>query len=123
MRLGIIILMIVILMVHALSFTLVYVSFKMHQDYIVANYCVQKDERVNTCQGHCQLTNEMQDQEKQKNDNPMFQEGWMNICFLKPGSGFQFELMLSQIRDQKIFNGSLYSSIFIYKIFHPPKNY
>jgi hypothetical protein len=65
----------------------------------------------------------MQDQEKQKNDNPMLQEGWMNICFLKHGSGFQFELMLSQIRDQKIFNGSLYSSIFIHKIFHPPKNY
>jgi hypothetical protein len=121
MRLGIIILMIIILMAHAFSFPLIYISFKINQEYIVANLCVQKDEPVNTCHGHCQLTNKMQDHEKQKNDDPLIQEGWMNFCFLKSGNRFMFQLMLSQVRNQTIFTSSSYTSLFIHNIFHPPK--
>ncbi len=121
MRPGMIILMIISLMVHALTFPLIYISFKIQQEYVVANLCVQRNEPVNTCQGHCQLSNKMQDHEKQKKDNPLMQEGWMNLCFIKPGSRFLFQLILSQVRDQMVLNGSLYSSLLAHKIFHPPK--
>jgi len=121
MRMGIIILMIIALMVHALSFAIIYVSFKIHQDYIVANLCVQKDAPVNTCHGHCQLTDTMQDHDKKQKDHPLIQEGWLNFCFLEPINRFLFELILSQVREKKIFIPSLYSTSFIHKIFHPPK--
>jgi len=121
MRMGILILMILALMVHALSFAIIYVTFKIHQDYIVTNLCVQKDAVVNTCHGHCQLTDKMQDHEKKQKDNPLIQEGWLNFCFLKPTNRFLFELRLLQIREKKIFIPSLYSSVFLQKIFHPPK--
>ena len=118
---SIVILMIFALMVHALSFAIIYLSFKIHQDYIVANLCVQKDAPDNTCQGHCQLEDKMQDHEKRQQDNPLIQEGWLNFCFLKPINRFLFELRLCQIREKKIFIPSLYSSIFLSQIFHPPK--
>ena len=121
MKFGIIILMIIILMAHAFSYQLIYISFKMNQEYIVANLCVQKNEPVNTCHGHCQLTNKMQDHEKQKNDFPLIQDGWINFCFLRSANRFIFKLMLSQVRDQKIFTSSFYTSVFIHNIFHPPK--
>ena len=35
--------------------SVVYVAFKLQQDYIVKNLCVQKDEVINTCNGSCVL--------------------------------------------------------------------
>lgn len=50
--------------------SVVFVAFKLQQDYIVNNLCVQKDEVVNTCNGSCVLTNQLKAaNKKQKESN------------------------------------------------------
>jgi hypothetical protein len=121
MKRGLLILMIIAMMLHAFSFVMIYISFKIHQDYIITNLCIQRDATVNACHGHCQLTKKMKDHEKKQNDNPLAQEGWLNFCFIQPQYRYHFELMLSQIQKRRSFNQSLYLSAFTNKIFHPPK--
>ena len=42
----------------------VYVSFKMNQQYIVENVCIEKDLLVNTCNGSCDLTKQLLELQK-----------------------------------------------------------
>lgn len=38
-----------------------YIAFKINEEYIVENVCVEKDATVNTCQGSCYLSQEISD--------------------------------------------------------------
>ena len=40
----------------------IYWSFTINQDYIAAHLCEQKDDANNSCQGHCYLEKQLQDQ-------------------------------------------------------------
>jgi len=40
-------------------------SFALNKAYIIKELCVQKDEAVNTCQGHCHLTQSIKNQADQ----------------------------------------------------------
>ena len=43
----------------------VYISFKLNQQYIVENLCVEKDLKVNTCNGSCDLTKQLLEVQKE----------------------------------------------------------
>ncbi|MBR9998054.1 MAG: hypothetical protein KFF73_03740 [Cyclobacteriaceae bacterium] len=120
MKLGIIILMVISLVLHSLNFVFIYVSFKMHQEYIAANLCVKKDEPANSCKGHCQLTKKMQNHEKQDKENPLIQVDPVSFSFLKPVNRFIFHLILSHVNRWLIFNSLILPKSGIHEIFHPP---
>jgi hypothetical protein len=121
MKLGILILMNVSLVIHSLSFAIIYASFKIQQDYIAANLCVKKDEPVNTCQGHCQLKKKIQEHEDQEEESPLIREGVMSLSYLAPDFEFPFKLELSFINHRKIFLEPVFTTTAITEIFHPPK--
>ncbi len=99
---------------------LVLVSFKINQDYIAKNLCVEKDVEGSTCKGCCQLKNKMNEQEEQKKELPPQQNEKQNIdfcvqtaeltCGLYPNSeNLRFKFL------------SKYSFLKALKVFHPPK--
>lgn len=47
----------------------VFLKFKLNQQYVVENLCVQKDLEVNTCQGTCHLKKEIQEVTTQSQDD------------------------------------------------------
>ena len=42
-----------------------YLAFKINQEYIVETLCVEKEKEVNTCQGGCYLSKEMDETKKE----------------------------------------------------------
>lgn len=49
---------------------LVYFSFKINQEYIAKNLCVEKDVEGSTCKGCCQLKKKLEDQQQTKEALP-----------------------------------------------------
>jgi len=54
----------------SVQYSFTWMIFKINQEYIATNLCVQKDIEENSCQGCCQLKKEMQQTEKQEKSNP-----------------------------------------------------
>lgn len=46
----------------------VYTAFKVQQEYIVKNKCLQKDDIVNTCKGSCVLSDQLKEVNKKQED-------------------------------------------------------
>jgi len=115
-----------ILIISILSFQfselVVYVSFKLNQDYIAKNLCVEKDIEDSTCKGCCQLKSKMEEQQEQKETLPPIQNNKQNIDFCSQFSSCQlFIPALLQTLQKK--PKLLYSLKLSYSIFHPPKSF
>lgn len=99
---------------------LVYVSFKINQDYIAKNLCIEKDTENSTCKGCCQLKKKVSEQQEQKNQFPQNQTEKQNINFCN--HSFQYAIILNPhskvllLKPQK-----QYSFSYLHSIFHPPE--
>ncbi len=101
---------------------LVLASFKINQDYIAKNLCIEKDVEGSTCQGCCQLKKKMHEQQEQKKELPPQQTEKQNIDFCVQSLGINCGLYPTI--ENLIFNSSSkYSFLNALKVFHPPKCY
>lgn len=115
----------VILVLSILSFQfselLVYGAFKLNQDYIAENLCVEKDVEGSTCNGCCHLKKKVNEQQEQKKDLPPVQNEKLSINFCKQISVFNIVPLLNGailfVCKQKEYQFAAYHSVF-----HPPKN-
>jgi len=100
------------------SFTLL--IFKINQDYIAKNLCVEKEVENNTCQGCCHLKKELEKKETQDKANPNHKEQKLQINFFSIPSYSCSRFSLSQkipfyfIRHSHLMD-------FLSDIFHPPQ--
>ncbi len=99
---------------------LVLASFKINQDYIAKNLCVEKDVEGSTCQGCCQLKKKMHEQEEQKKELPPQQNEKQNIDFCVQTAESKCTLY-PKIENLRIKTSSNYSFLKALKVFHPPK--
>ncbi len=114
-----------ILILSVLSFQfsdlLVYISFKINQDYIAKNLCVEKDIEGSTCKGCCQLKKKLEKNTEQKEQVPPVQNNKQNIDFFTlnylPNNYFPVLLEIT-----KSFLSRLNNYKFLSSIFRPPKN-
>lgn len=96
-------------------------SFKINQEYIAKNLCVEKDVEGSTCKGCCQLKKKIHEQEKQKKELPPQQTEKQNIDFCVQMS--ELNCGINPIIENLRFGFSLkYSFLNILKVFHPPAN-
>ncbi|MEN8115412.1 MAG: hypothetical protein ABFS16_00415 [Bacteroidota bacterium] len=99
---------------------LIYVSFKLNQDYIAKNLCVEKDVEGSTCKGCCQLKKKVTDQQEQKKDLPPTQTGKQDINLYSQTDGFQLSFSpsgrLLKLKPQKSYKFRVN-----YSVFRPPK--
>lgn len=113
---------ILILSIFSFQFSelMIYASFKINQEYIAKNLCVEKDVEGSTCKGCCQLKKKVNEQQEQKKELPPLQNEKQNIDFC------------NQNRELKLMHGSIakvlqqrkqkaYSYTIHFSIFHPPQ--
>jgi len=99
---------------------LIFISFKINQEYIAKNLCIEKDVAGSTCKGCCQLKKKLNEQEEQKKQLPPEQNEKLQLnLFLKYLTGFCYiPKDLEIIRFIFIVN---YSFKINQHVFHPPK--
>ncbi|WP_321344448.1 hypothetical protein [uncultured Draconibacterium sp.] len=98
---------------------LILFSFKINQDYIAKNLCIEKDVEGSTCKGCCQLEKRMHEQDEQKKELPPQQNEKQNIDFCVPLSGID----LAIYSGKENLTGKIlpkYSFQNLFKVFHPP---
>jgi len=101
------------------SFTLL--IFKLNQNYIAQNLCVQKEIEDNTCQGCCHLKKELTKQSNQETNLPEENQRKVLIDFFT----MRIISFNPSHKAQKILFGSFlsfYNSKITKDIFHPPKS-
>lgn len=103
-----------------LSESLIYLSFKINQDFIAKTLCVEKDVENSSCMGCCQLKKKLADQNEQKEQLPPTQNSKNNID-LFTSEGIVLTFFPNQISSRKSIESQLYSNPNLFRVFHPPK--
>ena len=98
------------------STLIIYVSFKINQDYIAKNLCVEKDIEGSTCKGCCQLKKKMYEQEEQQKNIPALSTSKIEIFFFNENpeylsflteasehSDFYFQNKYKYLSDNSVF--------------------
>ena len=103
--------------------SVVFVAFKIQQDYIVKNLCVQKDEVVNTCNGNCVLTDQLIKVEAEQENSEYPANSKTRILLDYVAFENNFSINTSLIVKKRI---SVYDELAIHQtslgdIFHPPQ--
>lgn len=100
---------------------LIYFQFKINQEYVAQNLCINRDQPITTCYGSCYLKEKLKqnpvNQEEQPViltvfEHPVFVQGQL-YDLVKPAF-FYFDLPAHYLEQ-------LSPSSFIFSIFHPPK--
>jgi hypothetical protein len=98
----------------------VFASFKINQEYIARNLCVEKDIEGSDCRGCCQLKKKVNEQQEQKQQLPQTQEQKNNINFCHHHSSIL--MLLNQAGSNLlIYQYNNYKFQKYYSIFRPPQ--
>jgi len=102
---------------------LIYLSFKLNQNYIANNLCIKKDEPANSCCGKCVLKKQLAESQKKENEgeNPSSEKKLMPLIFVcsqLQNSSNNPEITL----DYKFkISASIFKRLLTSGIFHPPR--
>ncbi len=116
------ILLFLIFLAYSCSNLVIVADFYVNQDYIAANLCVNKDKPWMHCNGHCQLSKKMQEEEnkdKQNTDHKSENKTeavCINYVPLQPGEITPGNLIIFPIYRESI------SIVTAKDIFHPPQS-
>lgn len=114
------ILLILSILTFQFSELLIYVAFKIEQDYIAQNLCIEKDVEDSSCKGCCHLIKKLNEQQDHKNELPPVQTEKMNISFYTQECEKRTLLVISSIKLW-VKQQMEYQFLPYYTIFHPPK--
>ncbi len=99
---------------------LIFLSFKLNQDYIAKNLCVEKDVAGSTCKGCCQLKKKLNEQQQQKKELPPLPDNKQNINLF--AQFFRCVLQITESKKQIQFEYiNNYTFSLNLPVFHPPK--
>lgn len=100
---------------------LIFISFKINQDYIAKNLCVEKDVKGSTCKGCCQLKKKLNENKEQKEQLPpqLLNKFDFTLYSCKTNEyGFQ-----NAVKDIDFIGYStLYFFTYSFSVFHPPQS-
>lgn len=115
---------ILLILVHPFIHTLIYVKFRVNQDYIAKTLCEKKDVKGNTCHGCCQLKKQL----KKTDEQPLKEVPKSRTIKIDISYCNYFHIIEQQARYPlnlnrgfNSFNSGFLSSDYINSIFHPPK--
>lgn len=105
---------------HIMAEAVIYISFKINQDYIEKYLCENRDDPKSECHGCCQLKKQLQEQEDKKADLPENQLKKLEIqYFTVPESTFDLHFICL---SQPFFGYPIARRLsLISDIFHPPR--
>lgn len=120
MRVTVSTILITAILSYQLSSLLVYMSFKINQEYIAKNLCVEKDVEGSTCKGCCQLKKKIHEQEEQQKNMPVPVDNKSEINFFNEVSDGD-NLILESSQAKQYFHQNNYLFFSINSVFHPPR--
>lgn len=93
----------------------------MNQNYIAKNLCEKKEEKENTCNGHCHLKKEMKKVSETENDStaPNTYKEKIELVFIQPEITFSFYNFKTTTTSFSFYIENETSTI-SNAIFHPP---
>lgn len=104
---------------------LVYADFKLRQEYIAKVLCIEKDEPLTVCHGHCVLTARLQEVElPREQDRPQeSQSRLLEITFFQSKSSFDIPAcgVLPVLVQHSFEYSRAISKGFALDVFNPPK--
>ncbi|MCB0664548.1 MAG: hypothetical protein KDC80_01945 [Saprospiraceae bacterium] len=100
---------------------LVVTAFRLHQDYIAANLCLNRNLEENMCHGSCQLKIKMDKNHESPASGLILLSEQLPITFYfqaqpHPSS---YSTLLQKITPH--FSGGFYFSSFLFRLFRPPR--
>lgn len=110
-----------LVLIQPMNKLIIFISFKINQEYIAKNLCVNRDEPITVCYGKCQLTKKIKEQEKKEKEYPQIAlQKDFNLFYHIDGTADQSTIIATESEYQ--------SNYFIFyhilnpvDIFHPPK--
>ena len=97
------------------------ISFKINQDYIAKTLCEKKEEKENTCDGHCHLKKELKKVSETENDSnlPNTYKEKMELVCIQPEVTFS---LIKSNTSRTSFSFYIENEIptISHAIFHPP---
>ncbi len=111
----------VAMMLNALVMPLIYIDFKINQDYIAKVLCINRDKPITTCGGQCFLNKQLKEQQKQEQapENQASKKQSFDTYYQLL---FDFEaLAFTEKAVYFIPYKNLFTSQFLFSVFHPPQ--
>lgn len=110
-----------LIMLNTLAMPLIYLDFKLNQDFIAKVLCINRDKPITTCNGQCYLNRQLKKQQE-KEKTPQHQttkkQTYETFCLvLFDFRGLTFADISVQFPDYQLSFTSPYLSSF----FHPPQ--
>ena len=99
---------------------LIYLSFKINQETIAKNLCIEKDVEGSVCKGCCQLKKKLAHQQEQKKQVPPAENEKQNLTFFSEDNiiSYSFCAAVQTIKPKSFHN---FDSQYNHSVFHPPK--
>lgn len=112
----------VVFVINVLLPSIIYVNFKVNQEFIAANLCVEKEIEESTCNGNCQLKKSLAVVEATKPQKENFQatiESHITGLFLTVASDFSISKKIENLEYSFIPNHKITTGYFLVP-FRPP---
>jgi hypothetical protein len=110
------------LLTQQLQMAVVCVAFKMEQNYLIQNSCINRSNPNSKCKAHCQLSKRMGEQEKQEQENKiLLKEESEFVARVEKVSLNVLELMEKKNVWIKVKDEKLRTGVFC-KLIQPPEN-
>ncbi|PVD53610.1 hypothetical protein DC498_03580 [Terrimonas sp.] len=96
-------------------------SFKINQDYIAANLCINRFEAIPVCKGSCYLENQLNQDQKQQQKFPDLKTKEINLFCQDNSTELQKPVIfLSSNISHPYLNTSFITSDYLRSVFRPP---
>jgi len=109
------------MMLNALVMPLIYIDFKINQDYIAKVLCINRDKPITTCGGQCFLNKQLKEQQQQE-------QAPENQVSKKQSFDTYYQLLFDFVAlafTEKTIHSTPYRNSFtsqpLFAIFHPPQ--
>jgi hypothetical protein len=115
------ILLILVFLVQSTSHLWILVSFKINQEYIAANLCINRFESIPVCKGSCVLEDQLNLAQKQEQKYPDLKLKKVNLfCKHSISDLLTYTPFLSGSIPYESVSNAFYSTGYICSVFRPP---
>jgi hypothetical protein len=119
-RIIIVLLLIFILVLQPVHNLLIVLNYVINKEFISTVLCINRDKPELNCNGKCQVTEQLKEQEKKKNEQKGTVSDKVDTPVYIPASATQLHPPIGKEKYQIIYNRSI-RTVPPYPIFHPPR--
>jgi hypothetical protein len=119
-RLIIVLLLIFVLVLQPVHNLLIVLNYVINKEFISTVLCINRDKPELNCNGKCQVTEQLKEQEKKKNEQKGTVSDKVDIPVYIPASAAGLHPPIEKEKYHIIYNCSIYT-LPPYPIFHPPR--